>query len=324
MNTIKYLKGLFFVCLVIPLQGRGQDAGSGFNYQMTMISNPAVTGSGGDGLIRLSYVNYYPGNSYNLHSVYLSYDGYFPALHGGAGFYLSDNYLGGIVNELKGGFSYSYLFRAGKDLYIGAGLSASFYNRGYNLGGAVLPDQIDPLNGAVLTSAEALASKGRTILDLNTGFLFITGKIYGGIAVDHLAEPVLSETDLVREKLRRHLLLHVAGDIDLGTEKKLKICPAGKFETGNRLMSAGAGASLESNYLSISSIFLFDNYKNIDVQTGFCINMGNLAVFYNYRFNIISGKTMLPFSLLHHAGVAFRLNNVDKRKTVKTINFPNL
>ena len=321
---IKYSRGLLIPALLLSVTLYGQETGSGLNYQLTMISNPAVTGSEGDGILRLSYQSHYPGNGFNLNTIFLSYDGYFPALHGGAGFFLSDNYLGGIINDLKGGISYSYYFQASENLFISAGLSASFYHRGYNFGGAVLPDQIDPLGGAVFPSGEVLSSEGRTIFDLGTGFMFMAGRVFGGISVNHLAEPDLIKTDYAEAKLKRQLLIHVAGDIDLNREKILKIRPLGKLEIRKDFFSAGAGAVLESNYLSVSSMLLADNAKNIDIQTGFSVKMGRLIVFYNYRFNIASGNNLLPFTLLHHTGMAFSLNNVDKRKTIKTINFPNL
>jgi type IX secretion system PorP/SprF family membrane protein len=321
---IKYPLRLLFPALLLSLTSYGQEAGSGLNYQVTMISNPAVTGSEGDGILRLSYQSHYPGNSFNLNTVFLSYDVYSPVLHGGAGFFLSDNYLGGIINDLKGGVSYSYYFQAGGNLFFSAGLSASFYHRGYNFAGAVLPDQIDPLGGAVLTSGEVLSAKGRTIFDIGTGFMFMAGKVFGGLSVSHLAEPDLINNDFGEAKLKRQLLIHVAGDIDLSSEKIFKIRPLGKIEMRKGFLSVGAGAVLESNYVSISSVLLADNAKNIDVQAGFSIKAGRLIVFYNYRFNIASVNNVLPFTLLHHTGLAFSLNNVDKRKTIKTINFPKL
>ena len=90
----------------------GQEPVYGPDYQTTLISNPALTGSEGDGTFRLSYKNLYPGNGFDLHSVCLSYDGYFPSLHGGAGFFISDNYLGGIVTDLKGGRYYFNIFQS--------------------------------------------------------------------------------------------------------------------------------------------------------------------------------------------------------------------
>jgi type IX secretion system PorP/SprF family membrane protein len=321
---IKYHLRLLIPALLISFTAYGQETGAGLNYQITMISNPAVTGSEGDGILRLSYQIHYPGNSFNLNTVFLSYDGFFTALHGGAGFFLSDNCLGGIINDLKGGVSYSYYFQASENLFISAGLSASFYHRGYNFGVAVLPDQIDPVGGVAFPSGEVLSSKGRTIFDIGTGFMFMAGRVFGGLSVSHLAEPDLIDNDYAEARLKRQILLHIAGDFDLSRKKMLKIRPLGKLEVRKEFLSAGAGAVLESNYMSVSSILLADNAKNIDIQTGFSVKAGRLIVFYNYRFNIVSGNNVLPFTLLHHTGIAFSLNNVDKRKTIKTINFPKL
>jgi type IX secretion system PorP/SprF family membrane protein len=321
---VRNLFGLVIFMLFLALKSFGQEGVPGLNYHATLISNPAFTGSKGDGILRLSYQNLYPGNYYNFHSVCLSYDRYFPSLHGGGGFYLSDNYLGGIINDLKGGFSYSYFFRAGTDLYIGAGLSASFYHRGFDFSETVLPDQIDPLNGVVNTSGESFSLRGRTIFDVGTGFLFISGKAFGGLAINHLAEPDLSTNDLVSNRLYRKLLIHGSWEIDINAEKKIFLHPIGKIEISRETTSAGAGVVFESKYLAVNTILLADNEKDIDLQTGFSIKTGFIAVFYNYRFNIASGQNLLPVSVMHYAGIALSLNNVDKRKTVKTINFPEL
>ncbi|MDP3003546.1 MAG: hypothetical protein Q8N38_10505, partial [Bacteroidales bacterium] len=85
-----------------------------------------------------------------------------------------------------------------------------------------------------------------------------------------------------------------------------------------------AGVVLESNYLSVNAIMLGDNKKNMNIQTGFSFKSGKVSVYYNYRFNIVSGNKLMPLSLLHQTGLAFSLNNVDKRNLIKTINFPIL
>jgi len=320
----RYLISLLFIISFLEINSFGQEVLSVLNYQGTMISNPALTGSEGDGLLRLSYQNLYPGNNYNLHSVCLSYDSYFPSLHGGAGFYLSDNYMGGMINDLKGGFSYSYFFRAGTDLFIGAGLSASFFHRGYDFSGTILPDQIDPLDGVVNISGESLSSRGKTVFDVGTGFLFIAGRVFGGIAFNHLTEPDLSNSELASNRLYRNILFHASGKIDIDAGKKLFLRPTGKIEFSKGLFTAGAGAVFETKNLSINSVLLADNQKNIDLQAGFSVKTGIIVVFYNYRFNIASGENLLPVSLMHSIGIALSLNYVDKRKTVKTINFPEL
>ncbi len=317
---MRLIVGLF----IIPAAVRGQEMFYPPDYQSTMMSNPAVTGSEGNGFIRLSYLNYYPGNSFNLHTAHISYDAYFPSLHGGAGFYMSDNYLGGIINDLRGGLSYSYFLQAGKNLFFSAGLSASFYHRGYSFTGAVLPDQIDPLLGVAFPSGEALSPAGRTVFDIGTGFMVISGRIFGGVAVSHLAEPDIYKSEFGNISLRRSLLLHVAGDLEINREKNLLIRPVGKMVINKGFISVGAGAVFEANHLAFNSIFFLDNNHNFDVQTGFSVSFAGLMLSYNYHFNIAPANNLLPLSVLHQAGVAVSLNSVDKRKAVKTINFPKL
>ena len=218
--------GIFVVILIMAVysaHGQGLDAGPA--YQALLMNNPALSGSEGNGVLRLSYLNYYPGNSYNLNSLFLSYDSYFHVLHGGAGFYLSEDYLGGIVNDLRGGFSYAYFLKAGKNLFINAGLSGSLFHRGYNFNNAVLPDQIDPVGGLSFPSAENLANTGRTVFDVGAGFLVISGKLSGGLSVSHLAEPELSSSANSIERIRRKFTFHLTADLDLNSNATLKIEP---------------------------------------------------------------------------------------------------
>ena len=316
----KFLLFTFF----LPAYCFGQETDPGPSYQMIMIKNPSLAGSEGDGALRLSYLNFYPGNNYNLHSVYFSYDSYFSKLHGGAGIYLADDYLGGIINDFRGGLSYAYFLQAGKDLFIHAGLSASIYHRGFNFANAILPDQIDPLGGVTIPSSELLASPGKTVFDIGAGFLFISGKYSGGFSINHLAEPDLSTTGSSNERLKRKLLIHLSGDFSVSKLQNLNIRPLTCIEVQSGFINAGAGAAIESKYLAINAVILGDNGKNLNIQTGFSFNIGRIAVYYNYRFNALAGNKFMPFSLLHQTGLAFSLNNVEKRNTIKTINFPKL
>jgi type IX secretion system PorP/SprF family membrane protein len=315
---------LLLLLYLFAEHGHSQDIDPGPGYQMVMMNNPAFSGIEGDGMLRLSYTNFLPGNNYNLHSVYLSYDSYFPVLHGGAGIYLYDEYLGGIVNNIRGGFSYAYFLQAGEDLFINAGLSGSVYHRGLNFGGAILPDQIDPLGGVSLPSGEVLSASGQTGFDIGAGFVFITRKIAGGFSVNHLAEPDFSSSGFPDEKLRRKYLLHLAGDYNISKNTNLNIRPLGYAGLQGELFYAGIGAVIESNHLSVNVIFLGDNEKQKDIQAGFTFGTGNIRFFYNYRFNIASENKLMPLSLFHQTGIAIGLNSVDKRNIIKTINLPKL
>ena len=321
---LRQLNSIIIIILLFPLFGFGQETDPGPAYQMLMIKNPSLAGCEGDGVLRLSYLNFYPGNNYNLHSAYFSYDSYLSGLHGGAAVYFADDYLGGIINDFRGGLSYAYFLQAGKNLYINAGLSGSIYHRGFNFGDAILPDQIDPLGGVSVSSSEVLSSAGKTIFDIGAGFMFMSGQFSGGFSVNHLAEPDLSTTGLSDERLKRKLLVHLSGDFILSKARDLKIQPLTYFEIQSGYLNGGAGAALETKFLAINIVVLGDNGKNMNIQTGFSFKTGRISIYYNYRFNAVSGNEFMPLSLLHQTGLAFSLNNVEKRNTIKTINFPKL
>jgi type IX secretion system PorP/SprF family membrane protein len=319
-------KPVIFLIIIIGTSSavNAQGLSPGPCYQMLLMDNPGLSGSEGDGVLRLSYLNFYPGNSFDLNSAWLSYDSYFPGLHGGTSFYLSEEYLGGIINDLRGGFSYAYFLQAGEDLFINAGLTASIFHRGYNFGNAVLPDQIDPVGGVTFPSAEVLDNKGKTVFDVGAGFLIIYGKLAGGFAVNHLAEPELSSSANSIEKISRKYSLNMSADFSLNGKSGLKLDPLMLAVQQGDYFSVGAGASLESSHLALNTLIFGDNGNNVNIQSGFSFKLSVVSVYYNYQFNAITGNSFLPFSLLHQVGLAFSLNYVEKRKTFKTINFPKL
>jgi type IX secretion system PorP/SprF family membrane protein len=302
----------------------GQDMSYGPGFQTILQNNPAFTGSEGDGILRVSYMNFFPGNNYNLNSMFLSYDSYMPGIHGGAGFYLADDYLGGIINDLKGGFSYAYHFQAGRDIFISAGLTASCYYRGFNTGRIILPDQIDPLNGVSLPSGEIISRRGRAAFDIGAGAMMTTGRIIAALSVIHLATPDLSGAGSQSDRLNRKVTLNIAGKIDLSESHQIAARPVLLAELDSRNVMGGIGSSVENNFFSISAVLLTGNSEDIDLQAGCSVKTGRILLFYNYKFNILSGTSMVPVSLIHQAGMAISLNDVDKRKVIKAINYPKL
>jgi len=301
-----------------------QESAYGPGYQTIVMNNPSYAGSEGDGILRLSYLNFYPGKNYNLHSVFVSYDSFIPVLHGGAGFFLSDDYLGGIINEMRGGFSYSYHLQADKNIFINAGLSGSFYHTGIDRNSIILPDQIDPLGGVVFPTSEQLNIRGRTVFDIGTGFLLIAGRYTAGLALNHLTRPDITGSGEDKGRLYRKATVNISGKFEMSKKMNLSARPLLYGEIQGDRFIAGAGSSFETSIFSLNAILLTNSAKDINLQTGFFLKRGVLLVFYNYCFNITSRNNLLPLSLLHQAGVAFSLNNVDKRKIIKTINFPNL
>jgi type IX secretion system PorP/SprF family membrane protein len=301
-----------------------QETTYGPGYQTIMNTNPAFAGSSGDGILRLSYLNFYPGNNYDLHSFFVSYDSYVPMVHGGAGLFVSNDYIGGIVNDVKGGFSYSYHLQAGKEIFINAGLIASLWHRGFSSRNVVLPDQIDPLGGISLPTSDVIDFSGHTIFDMGAGILFTAGRYLADLSVNHIARPDLSGMGSDEGRVDRKLSVHLSGNFVLSRRSGLKATPLAFGEVQGENHIFGAGGAIGWDSFSVNAMVLTNSADDINLQTGFFFNTGPVSLFYNYSFNAFSGNTMLPASLLHHAGLALSLNNVDKRKIIKTINLPKL
>ena len=125
------------------------------------------------------------------------------------------------------------------------------------------------LVGVTIPSSETLALQGKTVFDIAAGFLFITGRFSGGFSVSHLAEPDLSTSGVSNERLKRKVLVHLSGDFYLNEAQNLKIQPLTYLGFQRGYLIVGAGAALESKYLSVNAICLRDNAENLNIQTGF-------------------------------------------------------
>jgi len=296
----------------------------GYNYHSLLTGNPALAGLGGDGIMRVSYKNLYPGNGFNLNAVNLSFDGFFQSIHGGAGITISENNLAGAFNELTAGLSYGYHFRAGDDIYISAGLSFKVINRMISINGLKLPDQLSLLGSDVLQSAESLTSKSRTVPDFASGIIVSAERFTFGLSTDHLARPDLYPDAGFDGRLDRRYTFFGTADLNIFRNDDFLLKPVlyTGFSSGWFLIEPGV--SLQSKYLALNMLTEFENSGLIDIKTGITLAFKGLSLFYTYRFNVYSKEIPLPVSISHSTGMAISLYFVDKRKTVKTIFFPEL
>ena len=319
--------GRFFLILVfycINVVAIGQNGGIDPSVSSLILGNPGAVGVQGGGTLYFSYNNLYTGNRYNIYNARAVFDGFFEGIHGGASLFMTNDNLGDIVNDFRAGFSYSYHFRAGDNLYIGAGLSTALFYRGFNFSGAVLPDQIDAVMGVVFPSGEVLVNRSIVRPDMASGVVFMFNKYYAGLSVFHLNQPNISGTAYSETFLNRQLLANFGGEIGLGADLGLVLKPVVALGVGKDIFSATIGASLEIPRLSVNSLLMYHNNDYLDLQMGVSVSAGNVILFYNYLFNILSYNNILPTALHHQVGIAIGLYSVDKRKSIKTMNFSKI
>ncbi len=301
-----------------------QDIGGDMVYSVNLMSNPAYSGARGHGTLKILYRDYFPGNKLSMGSVYVSYDTYLEPVQGGIGFYLSENKLGDILNDMRLGTSYSYHMRAGRDLYINAGFVASLIYRSYNLDNAVFPDQIDPVLGPVLPTGEIIDLKSGILFDVGVGFLMNYRNFNSGISFNHLAKPDLVGRGEEDGRLKRRITIHADAEFETGY-KDLKILPLLFVNFQGQFLYGAAGACLNYNPLTISMLTHIDSRDGLyAIQPGLAFETGRIIISYNYFFDAFKRDTQIPVTHSNLITLSLSLNNVDNSGVMKAINYPKL
>ncbi|MBS0012156.1 MAG: PorP/SprF family type IX secretion system membrane protein [Bacteroidales bacterium] len=293
-------------------------------YYNPVQANPALAGAEGQGKLRLVYRDYYPGKGLNIHSISCSYDSFLENIHGGYGVYLSENILGGLINDLRGGAAYSYHLRASREIFINAGFMASFIHRSMDAGKLILPDQIDPLLGPVLPGTEIIASQSRMVFDAGIGFLITYRDYHGGISVNHLFRPDISGRGPEEARLNRRYSLH-AGSVFYPWANDWSLSPGIILNFQNNNATAATGLSLGYKDLSVNILPFFNPRTGLSfVQTGLHVETGRFELGYNYNFIPLGNDALQPFTLSNQVYIAISLNNVEKRDLIKAIKYPKM
>lgn len=284
--------------------------------------NPSFAGIEGDGNLRITYQSFFPGGGYNLNAYHLSYDVFIEPLHGGAGIAVSSDHSGGILSDTRARFAWSYHLRATRELYVFAGISAGLIHRYFNSSKLVFPNQIDPLNGAVLPAGETINYPSSLYYDMGAGFTILYKTTFLSFDASHLFKPDLSNSGIQGADLARIYTVQAFSRHNLGGDE-LSLVPYAELVAGGKEYRLAAGSALEYNSLVISVLWLKSAIGN-SIQTGLSMQMERFSVNYAFRFLAADGGNGIPFGLMHQAGLRMSLNIVDKRYLVKTIKLPEL
>ncbi len=293
-------------------------------YISRIISNPAFTGASPTGDIRLIYRDFYPGNDFNIGSLYFSYDSFIKRIHGGAGLYVQENRMGNILNDLRAGVTYSYHLRAGRDLYVNAGFMASVIHRNIDVSQIVFSDQIDPFLGVVLPTNEVIDFSSRSLFDAGIGFLVIYKDYHAGLSVNHLAKPDLTGSGTSGSKLQRRFTFHASGIFKIDGSD-LSLTPLADINLQNRFLWGSAGIVTGYKLFNISAIMHYSEAEGINsLQAGLFVESGRIGVGYNYYFNPFVFSKQVPLQQSNTVTIIIGLNFVEKRGDTKAINYPKL
>jgi type IX secretion system PorP/SprF family membrane protein len=307
------------LCLLSGSNASGQQI-VGYSYGSGR--NPAFAGAEATGRIGVFYHSVYPAGGYGLNRYSLSFDTFIEPAHGGAGFNLVSDHPGGLMNDISGNLVYSYHLRAARDLYFFAGMSVGLIYRSYNSGRLIFPDQIDPLNGAVLSGNEVINRPSYLFFDMGAGVLMTYRSLVVSIGADHLFQPDISSGAIPGATLPRSYTLQAFNRFTT-SDDQLVLIPYVEITAGGGEYLLAAGGAAEYGRLGLGLLGVSE-MSGTNIQISAKAGHGNMDYFYSFRFSPFSKNPGLPFSLLHQAGIQFSLNIVDKRNSIKTILFPHL
>jgi len=319
------LKKILIIFLFISSTGllAAQDTLYGGIAEMRCIFNPGYCGATGKSELSLSEYNFLPGGGYKLNSISALFDSYITSFHGGVSVWMIDDMAGGVINDMRGGFAYSYHFRAGDKTYVTAGLTASVIHVGVISSNVVFPDNIDPFSGQISTSGEVISDNGVTSFDAGTGFTVSSGGWYGGFAVTHLTQPYLSKDHRTSSRLQRKFAIDAGTNIPLGKGDALLQPSAAMIFQGNSFIgSAGAVINKRELLCGISAWFAEGGFSALQPSIGWRTEFVSIGLSYSY--NMINRGGNIPSTALVRASVTIFLANVEKRRVVHVIKLPEL
>jgi len=293
---------------------------AGYPYRTGI--NPAFAGAEGDGKLTLNYNSTYPGSGYKLNSFHLSYDTFLEAAHGGAGLSLLSDHPGGLMNDIRALFSYSYHLRLSRDLFLFGGMNAGLIYRTINRGKLIFPDQIDPLTGVTLPGSEMLNETSNLYFDMGAGFLVVYLNTSVSFSAEHLFQPDLSNGTAPGTELPRYFTLQANSRFGSGNED-LFFIPYLQVSAGGGQFLFAAGGAMEYGRIG-AGIVLISEQSGVNLQTSLKAGHGKIDYLYSFRFSVSSENVGLPIALVNQVGIRLSLNVVNKRNIIKTINIPDL
>ncbi len=229
-------------------------------YAMPLTVNPGFAGSAFAPRIGLAYRNEWPGfnNAYRTYAI--SYEQQMDRVKSGIGFILEGDDAGaGIYKSTHFGAIYAYRLQVSEGLFLKLGVEAGARQTSLDWDKLVFPDDIDPLGG--ITPGSNLETRPeqltQTKLDISSGLLLYSEKLYLGAALQHLNTPnegFLLVNDNVSRGLPLRYTFHGGTEITLSKGNKQK--PASFLSPNFLFVSQGPYRQINLGaYAGIGSVF---------------------------------------------------------------------
>lgn len=326
---------LLLTCM-LPIFIYGQDPAFSQYYANPMYLNPAMTGSTYCGRLTLNYRNQWPAISKGYVTYNVAYDQFLEKIKSGYGvMFTADRQGGGAITSLMMSGLYSFKLQASQSLRIDFGAQATYQQMKVDVDKLVFGNAIDPNNGTIdpgYHDPQFYDSKSVGFVDFSAGLIAgYQDKVYGGIAVHHLAEPANGFTDLSESKLSRKLTVHGGADFNLSTmrlggaeEDDITLSPNFLYQQQGEFhqLNVGLYANL---YPFVTGLWFRHNFENPDaiiVLLGFRQPAYQIGYSFDYTLSKIGISSGGAHEISFRWEFCIYKEDYKKRK-IRVINSPN-
>lgn len=295
----------FLALLLCALQADAQDPIFSQFYAAPLQINPGFAGSALAPRTGVIYRNQWTGfnNAYRTYAAF--YEQSLDRLNSGLGFHVEGDDAGnGIYKTNRFSAIYAYRLKVAEKFAIKLGVEAGIYQTSLDWDQLTFPDQIDPLNGITLNTAELRPDQTNTSrLDISAGMLLLSKRWYVGGSLKHLNTPsdgILLTNDNISRGLPLRYTVHGGTEIVITEGNKRR---QGSFFSPNLLfVSQGPYQQLNVGaYASAGPVFggawfrhTFGNADAVILSSGFRAGIFRMGLSYDFtvsRLANFSGGT---------------------------------
>ncbi|MFC2080076.1 PorP/SprF family type IX secretion system membrane protein [Bacteroidota bacterium] len=330
---------LYFILLQLLIsQLYAQDPVMSHFYANATQLNPSLAGIEGPAKIYIGYRNQWPNTGSSFVTYQASYDQYIDKIQGGIGLrMLNDRHGNGVFNAYNLDAMYAYQFYASRRLMISGGLQAGVGQRSFNSSSLEFGDTFNPVTGLYTTnSLDNVPGYRKFYPDFATGISAFYDNLYGGIAVHHLLNPVVTELNEAESvgisngnRLTRRYTAHVGAIFSIIERRRgrelMKLSPNLVFIQQLNVQQINYGLDMIYRDFLLGLWTRHDivfNYGNIIFNVGYSTN--NIRFRYSYDVKISSPAIRLPNMGAHEISLLIIYENLNKRNKRRTIKCPKI
>lgn len=325
MKTFRRCIPLLFIFLTFHV--KGQDISFSQFYSSPIQLNPALAGQFQEcARIGMNYRNQWPSIPNAFQTYQVSYDQSIPSTSSSFGVIVNSDRQGDnayIVNQVAAMFAYQ--FRATRKTVVSAGLQTTYFENRLNSDNLIFADQIN-LDGPLNTASQSVTNQRVSFMDFSGGIAFdYDGKIYGGAAIHHMAEPSNAFTELDDSFLPMRITVHGGAvfehDPAIYDKKKKVFSPNFLYTKQGNFHQLNVGLYAQIKPLTFGTWFRH-NFQNPDaaiILLGLQLDKVKLGYSYDYTLSSLSGNA----GGAHEISLSYRFCiYVEKSKKVRAIKCP--